>query len=160
MPISIADGIAMMERCKINRRKNVEQAGPSEPEFSKEVGKGGLQDAIDKMLASMRPLVWHKRARTDRPHTLPVGTLDFWGTATCAPHVPGVAWSMECKMKGEKPTEEQQADLMGWNVAGALTGVVYNVQQAKFIIEQAMSIARERKEAMDAVNAVWNKTNE
>ncbi len=120
MSFTTADFIAMQARLQ----KNLKRPTVEPDKTVREIGKGGIQDQIEEYLKSHVPKAWWDRKRTDRATTSRLGVPDFQGVFH------GIAFAIEVKRPGEKPTTEQLGELKWLELAGARTAVVYSKQEA------------------------------
>jgi hypothetical protein len=123
MRISHAEYLAMQARIDASRKticENLEAPKSSQ----REVGKGGIQDEIEAWLKTQAHRCWWTVSRTDKATTNRVGTPDFVGVFC------GVAFGIEAKRPGKKPTVDQLGELMWMRKAGARTAVVYSKDEA------------------------------
>lgn len=87
-----------------------------------------LQESIEEWLESLGRECYYIRARMDKATTFRVGTSDFVG------FYKGQPFAIEAKRKGRKPTSEQLGNLLWAERAGARTGVVYTLDEARAIV--------------------------
>lgn len=121
MSFTTAEFIAMQAR--LSKSKPQTSAGVQK-QTVREVGKGGIQDQIETWLKTQVPNCWWDRKRTDKKTTSRVGTPDFCGVYR------GVAFALEIKRPGEKPTTEQLGELKWLELAGAKTKIVFSKDEA------------------------------
>lgn len=118
MSFTQADLIAMQARLQKNLRPGIKSVDV------KETGKGGIQEKIEDYLKSQSHRAWWDVKRTDKRTTSRVGIPDFVGVFD------GVAFGLEVKRPGNKPTIDQLGELAWMSKAGAKTAIVYSLEEA------------------------------
>lgn len=94
-----------------------------------ELREDKLQDDIEDYLKSLMPRCWYDRKRMDVPTTSRLGVPDFIGW------IDGKPFALEVKVRGKKPTIEQQGELRWAHLAGASARVVYTLEEVVELIE-------------------------
>lgn len=92
-----------------------------------------IQEQIEAWLRTQVHRAWWDRKRMDKPTTSRKGVPDFIGTFA------GVAFGLEVKRPGEKPTTDQLGELAWMRKAGAQTAVVFSKDEA---VEFFLSLAK------------------
>lgn len=92
-----------------------------------------IQEEIEGWLRTQVHRAWWDRKRMDKPTTSRKGVPDFIGTFA------GVAFGLEVKRPGEKPTTDQLGELAWMRKAGAQTAVVFSKDEA---VEFFLSLAK------------------
>jgi hypothetical protein len=126
MPISESDFRTMQDRCNRGMKKLQPQTSDHITTRSdqKEVGRDGIQEQIESWLMTQSHRAWWDCKRTDRATTSRKGVPDFVGVFA------GVAFGIEVKKPGGKPTIDQLGELTWMRKAGAKTAVVYSKEDA------------------------------
>ena len=131
MSFSQADYIAMQMRLQKNLRPAVRAV-----EGQRETGKGGIQDEIESYFKSLGSSIWYDVKRTDVRTTSRIGVPDFVGVYC------GTAFGMEVKRPGNKPTTEQLGELKWMELAGAKTGVVHSIAEARNFLAEFFKVTQ------------------
>jgi hypothetical protein len=122
MAFSSADYISMQSRLQRALAKSTQSNAPKTEQL--EIGKGGIQDQIQKYLDSHFPYAWYDRKRTDVPTTSRRGVVDIVGVFY------GRAFGVEVKRPGMKPRPEQLGELIWMEKAGASIAVLHSLDEA------------------------------
>lgn len=121
-----AEAIAIQARLDASKKKPKSEFAP---DAGPEVGSGGIQDQIEQFLKSHMPHCWWDCKRYDVRTTSRPGVPDFVGVFY------GVAFAIEVKRKGKKPTPEQLGELMWFELAGGRKIVAYSKDEAVAFLE-------------------------
>lgn len=107
-----------------NSRVKIAASEPAKGSKQLEAGPGGIQEEISDWLKSQCHQAWFDLKRYDMPTTSRKGIPDFVGVFA------GVAFGVEVKRPGFKPTVEQLGELAWMRKAGAKTAVVFSKAEA------------------------------
>ncbi len=84
-----------------------------------------IQEGIEAFLKTQSHRCWWDCKRMDRKTTSRIGVPDFVGVWS------GVAFGIEVKRPGQKPSAEQLGELAWMRKAGAQTTVAFSVEEAR-----------------------------
>ena len=119
-----ADYLAMKSRCDAGKKSVAAPAPIVRNKNQPEVGRGGIQEDIETWLKTQSHRAWWTTSRFDKATMGRCGIPDFIGVFS------GVAFGLEVKKVGNKPSTDQLGELAWMRKAGAKTAVVYSKDEA------------------------------